>query len=65
MPYVKKIGITKTFAIKYLEHIYYKIEAKEHHALTLFYRISANKRDKSTKGIRKAILCLHDLLEFA
>ena len=49
MPYVKKIGITKTFAIKYLEHIYYKIEAKEHHALTLFYRYLRVKGVKAPK----------------
>ena len=38
MSYVDKIGITKEFALKYLKHIYYKIETKESHALTLFYR---------------------------
>lgn len=49
MPYVKKIGITKTFARKYLEHIYYKLEPKEHHALTLFYRYLRLKGIKAPK----------------
>ena len=38
MPYVEKIGINKSFAREYLQHIYYTIGAKEKRALMLFYR---------------------------
>lgn len=49
MSYVNKIGIKKTFARAYLERIYYRIGAKEHHALTIFYRYLRLKGIKAPK----------------
>lgn len=43
-PYLKKIGITKSFALSYLQYIYYKMGPKEKRALSIFYRYLRLKR---------------------